>query len=284
MSLRNMDQSKFEENPNNGIETLSARIKDKSIELREFGCPLNEDGRINMAAFEGFYPPDEIKRDQEKVLEREKKFKKDDESVKDKKIGQGRNVAFSKEGFNPKENRGEQLEIIVTYVFQQLFNERFLVARSSRYDDVFNGVDHLILDRETGNPVCAFDEIASVSGPLITEKQERILRRNQEGGVALKYGLDLKPSRTGLPEIQLSQLKNLPIFCFSFPSDEIRRAVQELSSTQEIGSYHGQLEKYFHRLIQYQISSLRLKTLKSPELQKRLNLFEQTLEELQLPK
>jgi hypothetical protein len=72
---------------------------------------------------------------------------------------------------------GERFEVLKTIVFYKFLNEKFIIVRTSSYDDVQNHVDNLIVEKETGNIVCAFYEVSAISGPEFIKKQERFLKK-----------------------------------------------------------------------------------------------------------
>lgn len=57
---------------------------------------------------------------------------------------------------------------------------------TSRYDDINNGIDNVIVGRTTGNIVGALDEVGETNGPAVQEKKRDIANRNQHGGAAVR--------------------------------------------------------------------------------------------------
>lgn len=243
-----------------GVEKLENYLEKIYLELKENGFPINEDCRINMAAFKGVYSLEAIENDEKKIEELERKWRQE-QPEREK-----------------KESSGEKLEMLKTSIFHKFLGKDFFVMRSSIYDDVKNKVDNLIIEKETGNPVCAFDEVAAIGGPKLEEKREKILDINLKGGGNLKYGLKVEKGN-GKKEIKLILEKNIPIFYLALPQSEIEKGIKEFNPLGK-SDYEKMLFDYFVKLLKFEISALKLKELRfSPDLRERLNLFEKKIEE-----
>ena len=122
-----------------------------------------------------------------------------------------------------KLRQGERMEVLKTALFQKYLGKDFIVVRSSKYDDVKNGVDNVIVDRHNGNLVCAFDEVSvSEEGdPVFEEKKSRVMIKNAQGGAKLKYGFSIKDQK-----ITLGPINNIPIFYLAMSPDKIEAALQ----------------------------------------------------------
>jgi hypothetical protein len=221
--------------------------------LTDQGIPVDQNCRIDMNAFmdiEG-YGQEKIKMDVELV--REVRSSVEENLLSD----------------------GERLEALKTIVFHKFLHKRFVIVRASFYDDVENYVDNLIVEKETGNIVCAFDEVSVISGRAFAEKQERVLRNNKNGA-KLKYGILL--TKDGLKK---GRIKNIPIFYLALPPDNINEGIRNLTSLEEISDYEKKLWIYFMTTLQSQIARLRLEKL-NETVESRLLEFEEIIEELKL--
>ncbi len=113
-----------------------------------------------------------------------------------------------------KENDPAMLtEVAVTVLLQKLLPERFVVVRASKYDDYNNGVDQLILDKESGNVICGIDEVVT-SNP--SKKEIKIQTKMEKGGFKVKYGARFKNG-----ELSLESLKHIPAFYLSMNKDDL---------------------------------------------------------------
>jgi len=126
-----------------------------------------------------------------------------------------------------EKNPASLTEMALTLSLQRLLPERFMVARSARYDD-YNGVDQLIIDRANGSVVCGIDEVidrAGNTGP--SKKEEKIRRKMLNGGAQVKYGVKVEGE-----SLQLGNLKNVPAFYLSLSPSELAILCQDLSQDE----------------------------------------------------
>lgn len=128
--------------------------------------PLTEDCRIDMEAFNKIYSKEIIKKDQELIEKYESEWYKglSQEDIKKERL----------------KTDGEKLEMLKTTVFAKGLGQEFIVARTSRYDDIKNNIDNVILEKETGNIICALDEAGGTMNVRYQEKVEKIMARNKK--------------------------------------------------------------------------------------------------------
>lgn len=131
------------------IKRVCGFIAENSEKLRKEGVPVDNDCRLDMKAFLNIYGNKMVEKNQELVKEYGAKWHPDIpiEDIAEKK----------------KKTSGEKLEILITALFAKFLGDKFIVVRSSLYDDVKNGIDNVVLEKESGALICAFDEIANIS-------------------------------------------------------------------------------------------------------------------------
>ncbi len=228
------------------LKKLLREIKDV---LEGQGIPVDQNCRINMCDFEDVYEKKEIEKDVKLI--KEIKGNTEESLLTD----------------------GERLEALKTIVFHKFLNEKFIVIRTALYDDVQNHVDNLIVEKETGNIICAFDEVSAISGPEFIKKQERFLRNNINGA-KVKYGiLSTKDS------LIKDRIENIPIFYLALPPENINEGIRNIASLEEISDYEEKIWSYFVTTLQSQIARLKLENL-NEILRRRLLEFEKTLRDL----
>lgn len=241
-------------------EKLRIFVAGISERLKSEGVPLEDNCRIDMQAFRNVYSEREIEADNKLVADYEKDWYKDlsPKEVKQKKI----------------RNEGEQLEMLKTSVFDKFLNKDFIAARTSSYDDIKNKIDNVILEKETGASICAFDEVGDTTGVIYEKKTEEVLERNRkEEGGKLKYGLKLEDGK-----LALGPVHNLPIFYLALPKRLIQQGIQAMDpSFQGKSENDRNLFGYFISSIDQQIKRLRLERHLNPELTARLEHFEELL-------
>jgi len=246
MSLRE-SAKKFERvEKNEKIEGLREFIESAAREIREKdNVPLREDGRIDMNAFSGIHP------DTPEDLRRAKEWHEEwHPNVAEEEIARKRLLSD-----------GEKLEMLAQAVFHKNIGNRFIVARASEYDDRVNGVDTILLDRETGNLVCAFDEVGDAGGAVYQEKQKNILEKNMnQGGAELKYGISLEKTG-GSKSLKLGRVEHIPVFYIALPKNKIKEGVDSfIPDSSRQSDFEKKLFEFFIASIAAQIKGLELFT------------------------
>lgn len=233
------------------IKKILELVREKLINE---GVPADENCRIKMEAFEGVYPKEEILDDKIKLKRIEKKWQERNEPTE--KI----------------DKEGEQLEILKTALFNKFLGKKALIVRTSLYDDVTNHVDNLMIDKETGKTLCAFDEVGTNIGPIFTEKMVKVLKINtEERGAKLKYGLKLEKEINNENKIKLGRRDNLPIFYLALPSLQIKEAIKNAEpSLEKFSDYEKKVFEYFYFSIISQVKALSLEKNLSEEIVKDL--------------
>ena len=196
-----------------GERKLEYFIREIAEKAKDEGVPLTLDCRIDMKAFVPPYTPQDIESDRELVEGYGRKWQ-EKEKAKGLKMG-------------------EKLEMLKTAIFYKFLSEDFIIVRTSRYDDIINKVDNLIIEKETGSPVCAFDEVSEISGSRFEEKKAKVLERNIKGGGKLKYGLTLKKYEKGKAKLTLGEISSLPVFYLALPERHIEEGVKNLIPSLE---------------------------------------------------
>lgn len=194
-----------------------------AAKLRNEGVPLTADGdaRIDMTSFRNKVVPEgDIARDQAEIAKIRQQWK-DERAL----LGQK-----EKDDGDKKLRQGERLEMLKTALFQKYLERDFIVARSSEYDDVKNGIDNVIVDRRGGNLVCAFDEVGEESGSVFEKKKNRVITKNAQGGARLKYGFSISNNR-----VTLGAINNIPIFYLAMSPAKIEEALQSFDGQSQSG-------------------------------------------------
>lgn len=210
----NIDLSKFEKktsklNPEKLQQRCQHLIEEKikhynDLVGREW---LNNEGMIKMSEHPGYELSDsELVDSQEQGFAAQSK-----QSVSEWK---------DKKELNP----ANLTELALTVMLQRVLPSQFLVVRASAYDDYNNGVDQLIIDRETGNVICGIDEVINrdyQSGP--SKKELKIRTKMEKGGFQVKYGAKFDQGN-----LSLASLKNIPAFYLSLDKAELVKLSENL--------------------------------------------------------
>lgn len=185
-------------------EKLKEEMELESLLLNEQGFKVGVDCRIQTAAFEGLFKKEEIARNEAVVQDLEIKFKERPAEAE-------------------KQQRGEILEMAKTLGFnKRWFGGKFIAVRTSKYDDYINGVDNLIIDTDTFEPLAAVD-----TSTAYKTKARELAEKIKNGGV-IKYAYGLGESGA-----EAKSFKRLPLFIISFTPDDVDEMLENYASKEE---------------------------------------------------
>lgn len=242
---------------NEGVKRLTAYLEITAQTMRREGIPVKDDCRVDIDAFTDLHSAKDLTLEKQRLLKIQKEL-------------------TGKDAY--QENFGEKLEMLKTAVFNKFLGQKFIVARTNLADDIDRGVDNIILEKQTGNVVCAFDEVADIVGKTYQDKTAKILGKNVESaGASLKYGLGIdKKTKKVIPQ----GVQNIPIFYLALPGQYVKNAIQQfepnVNSEQE-----SKLLLYFLSSLQTQIKALDLRMLSvHPEVRAKIEKFDTALKNL----
>ena len=181
-----------------------------------------------------------------------------------------------------RQAEGEQLEMLAHAVFAKHLGPDFVVVRAADHDDRVNKADTLLLERATGNLVCAFDEVGDTWGVDYEKKRQAVQDRNlKQGGVSLKYGLGLE-QRDGKTVVIGTEEKNVPVFYLALPSDRISKGMKEFNpDPAQTSDFEKKLFEYFLGALDLQAKGLDLYEKRLPaDLLTKLHTFKNILDTL----
>jgi hypothetical protein len=147
---------------------------------------------------------------------------------------------------NKEANKGSQAEMVITALLHKVLKERFLVVRSSVFDDYTHGIDNFILDKETGAVICAFDEVIENEGDKArgeSGKAEKIKKIAMKGGTEAKYGVSLTEGK-----IVRSAVENIPVFYLTLESKDLNELTNDLFYSKD-GTRTDAEQKLFSHLV-----------------------------------
>ncbi|MCS7183895.1 MAG: hypothetical protein NZ866_00925 [Patescibacteria group bacterium] len=230
-----------------------------SLESKYSELPIERNLRINISEYNHLVDEDELKEDISKLEEKKKTFEKKDDII----------------------TAGEALEILKTAIFNELCSGSLICVRTSEYDDFFNGVDNIIIDKESGEIIAALDEVATIeSTERYFEKHRKIVKENTGSGAYIKYGINL--DKENIRVIKVLNLRGLPLILISLPENIIWRVVENYN---QISVRRGVL-KYFIDQIKSLLSSLeaeirlRERLLHQRESREEINLIQERINKI----
>lgn len=177
-------------------------------------------------------------------------------------------------------SKSNQAEMIITALLHKILKERFLVVRSSVFDDYKYGIDNLILDKETGAVICAFDEVLENEGDSergASKKIEKIKKSAIRGGTEAKYGISLKEKT-----LTRGHLRNIPVFYLTLESKDLIELTEHLFNNHEEAATEAEERLFSHLVHSIKEQKKMLEQLNLPAVMKRrLESFESSLATLE---
>jgi hypothetical protein len=195
------------ENLDKGLKIMANQVNE------EFGYFLSPDGSVDYKSQD--YRLDNKKKDQTYIDLKEAEF-------------------ASKEGLNVNEwlkkrenNNGIITEKAVTLLFHKIFGDKFIVARSSKFDDYRHGFDMMIIDKQTGALVCGFDEMGDSLKKVMEVKGEKIKNSLRYNGTEAKYCANIKQGKL----IKISR-RNVPSFFLALSESDLEKVLPTVLDTE----------------------------------------------------
>ena len=255
-------QKEKEEGENRLLENL---LRKQADNFRESGVPVNERLRIDMEEFKDILPEETVDRHTERLKEV-------------KRNQYGRRLSLEKIEEKEKERKGEKGEIFVTLLLQKFLGDKFLVLRTSPFDDRKSKVDLLVVNKERGEIDFAIDVSVDDSfSPSLGEKRQRLLKRNiySDKGTSLTYGIRFEG---GKPQ-PYPHIEYLPAFLLNLPLEILESGINSITSLKEKTPREKKIFNFLKEQIEKQIDSIKEKSWREkraphPNLRKKLEEIE----------
>lgn len=225
------------------LESISGEInRDLSrYHEEERAAFVGPDCTINMRAFAGRtgFDKESLGRDEASVLERQIDFA----GARSERVREFYRQEHGAETMddlirawkaNREKSASSKLEMAVTGVFHKVLKSEFLVVRSSTYDDYHNGADTIIVNKETGDVICAIDEFHD-QGDRTAAKADKA-RKTDGRGTGIKYGLTFEKDAAGASKLAAGPIRNIPIFYLKLSREELESllAGMDCGSTDQL--------------------------------------------------
>ncbi len=238
----------------------------KQFESMQTEVPAGQ--RLTLSPDFRIMPPSDFYSEEDKDFVR-KKMIKNHGSADEKQIRKDEN-----------ERAGFLFEMLKTSIMHKKAGDRFIVVRSSRYDDEKNHIDNVFVDRKTGETVCALDEISpkEMNDAEAQKKKDQVRNRNfgysgesggfgaarqayLEPGMSLKYGIELADGKMSCKE-----LRHLPIFMLSLDHDHLNEGMEKFKNDTTSSEYEDLLFSYFLSSLSTDIKKMKLDSRRYPDL------------------
>lgn len=246
---RNIEVAPRRERLESALEKFTNLTRQLSVAVnegveRQFGIPklLNPDASIAMEGFgSGYgapYSREQIVEDLETNLGSEVSFSGaynfSQGSLEQKaKIDEWREIK--------ERSRANQIEMAITVLFHRILKDSFLVVRAATYDDYGGSTDNLLVDKTTGEVLCAIDDVhTDDSGRTDIDanrgKAEKVKKIAERGGSKVKYGLTMEKGK-----LKRAGLQNVPVFYLGLITDQLKLLSANMS--QDISAPVSEVEK-----------------------------------------
>lgn len=275
--------TKSQERSRSSVETfkyLDRLLKKVAIEIakeieEKYGIKelLSSDCSIRMEAYQAL-APETYTNDLEFVNDKEREWSGiDNENVKSHKMAEyGLAPEASDKDFirefllERAKEKSRQLEMAMTILLHKAFGKRYIIVRSSKYDDYNRdgGIDNVLVDKETGTVICGFDEVRNnPKSHRKAEKGDKVLERARAGGTELIYGLSIDEGT-----MKLKSMSNLPLFFLSIDEDEYEELIGSLQYGERRYTNLNDVEKKYIEKIRTSISDQQKQLLDDSGVQK----------------
>ncbi|MDD4902213.1 MAG: hypothetical protein PHE24_03675 [Patescibacteria group bacterium] len=236
---------KLKDTPKEICYNLSRMMADIAVKgNKEFGgnAILNNDASVNMVQWEtgngGPHSRADRKRDRKVVNEHLLLYS----GLSKMEEGPKRDAAVAAW----LEKRGLSMTVLmersIAAACNKIVGGKFIIVLPAIYDDIVNGVDNMMVNKETGDVICAFDEIREYEGLHRGEagheegtlrkvhsdefaeltrrekKEEKIIRKAERGGAKIRYGFGKEGGKLVKKEIT-----GVPLFYVSLAESETKR-------------------------------------------------------------
>ena len=210
------------------MREISERVNQEASEQYGLDNFLDSDGSLNMDGYaEGPHNAGQVQKDKRKVLEEEIKFsgaRSRDTQEKYKVNSPEEVVPLWRE--NKKKDKSFLMEAAATALLHRILGQDYLVVRASSYDDIFGHVDNVIINKETGEAICAFDEVhVNDKSDRVEGKQKKVKEFAVGGGAEVSYGIKMEAGK-----LKRAQMFNVPVFYLGLNEVELENLLKGLNS------------------------------------------------------
>ncbi len=189
-------------------------------------------------------------------------------------------VSTKSEIYGDKKDFPQMAELAITVFLNKIIGDRFIVVRSSKYDDYEHGVDNVLVDKKTGFVVCGFDQVLGIGNDDgSSKKREKVEKINQKGGAKLEYGIKLDENQ----KIQITKMKNIPAFFLGLTKDDLISLVKNMTESKDSAGLDKSILNKIWRSLKEQEGNIKnlLKNGENLDLLSNIKKFEELLSFLQ---
>ncbi len=214
---------------------------------------LDEKGQIRPEAYTDVFSQKSIERDLMSTQEQKKAHYRTYDARVQERYGesdQDKLVALIEQDEKERLRDGNISENFMFLFLNKIAGDRYLLVRSSDFDDYENGTDLLLMDTQSGETICAFDvtaENTKDNKSRLSKKIERALERNERGlGMKLKYGAHFEfDEQHERSRMVLGALRHVPPMALNVEHDLLVQTLNtmDFALDSELGEKEQELTK-----------------------------------------
>lgn len=228
------------------LEDFLAQQSDvMNARLMEYQQNLGEDLKTLVDDEFRIVPPAQLRPGHEKIIAEYKRRRSEDED---------NDQGYDVEGYTKP--RGIVTEELIIAILYKKLGGKYLVVRTAESDDRRNGVDHLIIDAETGSVVCGMDDLSSLGttrgDKRLDGKVREAVAKNcgikimpgggivqTEPGASVDYGINIRRQDEGVeidPRITCGPIDHIPMFLFVLEAGDLKKCLKSFVSDPDESS------------------------------------------------
>ncbi len=242
------------------MANISVQINQEAQEKFGLQNLVDSEGQIQIQGYEDLYGTNDIKKCEQRVHECEVYFSGADKESRQEyfktQFGiEGEQAIINKSQQERKKQKSFQMELAVTALLYKVLNDRYMVVRTSKFDDYVNGADNIIIDKQTGTVVCAFDEGHDYGDGKTTKKKiSNVFDTAKNGGAKIHFGLAMEDG-----QLKRTQLKNLPAFFLGLDTEHLDDLISDMTSNEssELTKVEQQIFELLMQSIDKQIDGIK---------------------------
>ncbi len=212
---------------------------------------LDEKGQIRPEAYVDVFSQESIERDLMSTHEQKKShYHTYSKAVQERyqETDQDKLVELIEQDEKERLRDGNISENFMFLFLNKIAGDRYLVVRSSDFDDYENGTDLLLMDTQSGETICAFDvttENTKDNKSRLSHKVERALKKNKAGvGMRLKYGAHFEfDEEQDTSRMVLGALRHVPPMALNVEHDLLAKTLNtmDFALDSELGEREQEL-------------------------------------------
>ena len=132
--------------------------------------------------------------------------------------------------YKKTDKRPEISESLIALILNEFIGKDYIIARSSKYDDYENGVDYVLIKKESGDIICGIDGILGRgSDDGFLKKMPKIENKMLKGGFKLDHAPLLENGKIN----KTVSMKGLPAFFLGLSKDDFDLISEKISQGDE---------------------------------------------------